>query len=282
MKMNQVKHSTHNRRTSLMACALLLVIGFLSLEAQPDASADLRQIVIRKKLLLSKLDSLELAKQLRKREGHSLHELEKQSGAVKQSIESLRVQLARAAENGRFPDQATGKKATNLKKFLPQTAFDWAIAGIGAVAVLCVCVAIIGVVQIARSKKSRARKRSASAAPKPAVPPPELPRPYTAQSSAAVDTDENDGVEALRRLVRTDTAAAPESREPVVPDHAPSQDVQPASGEAESSLSGGDIREQVLASARTGTNPREIARRLHLSYDQVRLIMRMADDHRAS
>ncbi len=248
--------------------------------AQSDSGGTLDQILIRKQLLSAALDSLELVKQSRKREGESLEELERQTGAIKQSIESLRVQLARAAESGHFPASAPdADKRSLLDMFttMPKSGLDWAILSISGIAVICAIILFIGFIQLARSKRSRTAKapQSSKTAPQPNCLSGTLTR-NASEIPTKTDTHDSDGLEELRRLAAS--GYGQETRAPAA--SLPALHEQAKNSEIERPSPSGDLREQVLEAARAGMAPKDIAKQLHVSCDQVQLIVRMAENNR--
>ncbi|MBD3319874.1 MAG: hypothetical protein GF350_02135, partial [Chitinivibrionales bacterium] len=114
-----------------------------------------------KERLTARLDSIELEKQKRKREGAAIEKLEKQSALLKDSIDRLKKRLF-AIDPATIEQKAEemGQSASNQNFFaslMPRNPFDWIIVVIGGIAILCAIILVVGLMKmrgLGRKKKS--------------------------------------------------------------------------------------------------------------------------------
>lgn len=244
----------------------------------------------RKKALDERLDSLEMVKQTRKRRGEDLAGIEQSVASVKDSIAALRAEIAALTpENQVAPPLDTGSAGllSTLGLPKPQGLFDWIIMAVGAIALVSGLVLVIGLFHslLTRSRRRPKAVRPQRAAPPPSPPPaprstpppaaPAMPRPFSPKESDTPADIDNESIESLRQRMHDDIARIRRFDESMTfetepPPSPPPPPVEPSGEE------GGDMRQKVLAAARQGLDAREISRRLHLSVDQVMLILRVA------
>ncbi|MBD3345326.1 MAG: hypothetical protein GF401_09720 [Chitinivibrionales bacterium] len=265
-------------------------------------------LISQKKKLTSRLDSIQLEKQKRKRDGADINKLEKESARLRDSIDALKKRLfsldpsvyeQRAEELGK----AEGPENI-LKSLMPRDLFDWIIIIIGGVAILCAVILIAGLFKNSGSRKKRAKEKKGQfqkAVPSP--PPPEHPKPAPQRSQGfppppeqvpkqkvRPHTDTDDArINALRQRINSeisqikkfDNQIPPgiETRQINDPEPAPKKvpnlkKAQPQP--SESHPDSGNLKSLVVTDAAKGLGVQEISRKHHISIDQVSLILRMA------
>jgi hypothetical protein len=149
-------------------CLGLLAVVLLLTSGAALARAD---VLAQKKIVLNaRLDSLEMEKQNRKRQGRPLAQLDSISATLKDSMNTLKQAIALTGDSvapATFADTAavdTSKpsfldklKKAHLLPPLPKTMFDWIIVSVAFIAVLSGIVLLFGLLRafIFRPKKSK-------------------------------------------------------------------------------------------------------------------------------
>jgi hypothetical protein len=256
-------------RMSSFAFVFLLVSGLVPF--QPSFSND---FTAQKSMLLQKLDSLDMEKQVRKRKGQSIDDLEKLSAIIKDSIAGVKKEFA-LGESPSAPAPKPDNKDVMMKhirdfrKYLPQNTFDWIVVIVGFVAIIAGGILFIGLVGIAWKKifgkKKQPLKTMHDIFPR-AV---EKSDAGHLSKPGEPDTEERDQrIDFLRRKIKEDgiEAAVPGSG----PD--PLQSAIPEEGAGD--MAG--LRSRIIAAAGLGADIPEISKRFHVSIDQVSLILRVA------
>jgi hypothetical protein len=260
------------------------IIGLLYGEAVAQNNAPAR-----KQVLTEQLDSIDLEKQLRKRRGESLEDLEKSAEILKDSIAALKREMPPAAQ-GLDQAEDSGEKSAGstvnasdrfqqFQKFLPKTFFDWMVDIVGFIAVISGIVLLFGIFGLLSKGFKKKRKAAPLHKPLHEV----FPRSYAADAYDRIPkvpggrTEENN--EALASLrKRIEDVPPPKVKEPeddgvlaTVDDSAEGNDGFPGrtAGPEEQ-------KKKVILAARQGLDVSEISRRFHLSADEVSLILRMA------
>lgn len=262
----------------LFYCILAIIALFIPAN---NASADLRKDAIKaKKILSARLDSIEMEKQDRKRQGKPLDDLETESKRIHDSIVLLRTELSSVAEPVAGDDEETGERSsflTTLKSFFnPGSIFDWILIIVGIVALLSGIVLVAGLAHtLSLKKKSKSRPKAHILPKKPGSPPPppveRPPEPPPAAPEIATEK-ETRGIESIRKRMESTQPpeqAAAESVSPFAEVNKPED--PPREREKRDS-----IRDQVILAANDGLDVHEISRKLHVSVDQVTLILRIA------
>jgi len=249
----------------LFVCSLSLPLHALS---QQDAAA-------RKERLSEILDSLEMQKQAGKRAGVPIDELEKACAAVRDSIEVLRAAVAELSEKGELPaPEAPDEKRISdysavLQGLKNRSLIDWVIFAVGAVAVISVAALAFSFIRLifsgGRGKTAPMRPggESSRVSGRPAS--------CTTPPSASVGTADinNEEIESLRQRVNEDIRRIQrfDRRLPSVP--------QASGAQEESGGGSGSLRDLILKAAHEGMDIQQIAKRFHISIDQVSLILRV-------
>lgn len=260
--------------------ALFLCLLVLALAYEPGAAHDpYQELVARKRVLSARLDSLEMLKQARKRQGRELAELEENVSRVKDSIAAVRAEVAALTPASQVaPPLEPGADGFlgRLASLRPQGILDWVIVAVGAVAVLSGIVLVVGLLHtiVGGSRRRPKRARPSRSVPAPSVRPrsasPAAGVPPTV-SGAPADID-SEGLESLRQRMHDDIERIRRFDE----EHSPFDSERPAPAPEPVDEGAGEVRDRVLAAARQGLDVQEISRRLHLSVDQVALILRVS------
>ncbi|HEX7510045.1 MAG TPA: hypothetical protein VF335_01985, partial [Chitinivibrionales bacterium] len=157
----------------------LTTIGALS--ALPLAGIDAwgaedqsREIVAAKVFLRQKLDSIDVEKQIRKRKGMALDDLEKTAATIKDSITALRQNAEKydqtpSEHRSAQSEEAAGSTVRLTQKYMPRNVFDWVVLIAGAVAVIAGVILCIGLCSMIfgklKSKKTGAPRAVQAARP---------------------------------------------------------------------------------------------------------------------
>ncbi len=260
------------------AAAFFVAFGLLTcnLGAQQGAVQKLR-------IFAERLDSLELEKQMRKRQGKSLEDLERAADLIKDSIVGERRQISSGEENSALPAEAgdteKSRSATSptavagLQRWLPKNVFDWIVVAVGGVAIISGAVLVIGLLGLV----SRRLRKKKSAAPLHEMFP-RASRPPNLVDSPKVQVDSADSgedrVELIRQRIQTSEQSSVDGPGgPAIPLDLGNTGEGTAS---ERSADPAQIRNKVIAASLEGLDVLEISRRFHLSADQVSLILRIA------
>jgi len=231
-------------------------------------------IVKMKGSLQQRLDSIDVEKQVRKRKGIGLEDLEKAASAIQDSIAALRVNIENRGETPPSirPRQAienTGLAARLVQKYAPRNVFDWVVLIVGAIAIMAGLILCIGIFfMIFRKVK---RKRMIGEPVKQDGRPVALTNTPIGDASAlaALKSEITERtIDSLRKRIGDEKA---EPHSPAVGFPAPAHpDATP--GPTEQS----DLKKNIVEAARQGASIAEISRRFHISTDQVSLIVRVA------
>jgi hypothetical protein len=275
---------------------IVVLFCVFSLFPGGGSANELNDITRQKRVLTEKLDSLDLEKQLRKRRGESLEDLEKAAEMLKDSIAVIKRRMpssgesAEQIEDSAGPSTAASAAAEGTKglpgrlqqfqKFLPKTFFDWMVDIVAFIAIISGIVLVIGVFGLLSRGFKKKKKAAVLQKPLHEI----FPRSYAADAYDRIPkvptgrTEENnEDISSLRK--RMDEA----------PLKAPGEAGVLATVDGASFGASGresDPQElkkpQVLEASRQGLDVSEISRRFHLSADEVSLILRMArkDDTR--
>lgn len=237
--------------------------------------------------LMMRLDSLEMAKQELRRQGLPLDELEALSSVVKDSLDAARDILPLvppSVSTGGLGSQITywrGVISTEYKQLFVREhrdLFDWIITVFVAAAVVATLILVLVLFRAAIRGVTRGRshrKKPKKAAP-PAVPFRAAPPSTTGYGSNAMPLrmapapKQEESLEQLRSRISTTELARQESRPEPPPRLDRTRDI---AGQTPAKFS---MKSQVIAAARQGLSVPEIARKLHVSTDQVSLVLKVA------
>jgi hypothetical protein len=257
----------------ILLCAVCLV------QAANQTSAD--SIVLRKKVLSLRLDSIELEKQASRRVGLDLTSLEAESRRLKDSIDRLRQAIAdvlpAAAGTGlhRVEQGAAIPTVHWMGVFVPGTLFDWVIVVVGGIAVISGCILLVGLIRSFLRRPLPPRPKTPPQTPYAVPPPPFRQPPPIVQplrdTSGITDyaDNENDGIEALRKRIGADVGPKLRIKHPLGGPDEPNRTTRSSSKAAD------NVRLGIVNAARAGEDVNEIARKYYMSVDQVKLIVRV-------
>ena len=289
---------------------------FLALLAVTISAAAPDSTVLAHRMQISvRLDSLEFEKQECKRQGRPLDALETRCRALRDSLDLFRASASGAsfspAETASAKTQQNTKSTAVTQKssfsfqsiidmiptsirskmggiINPQSPFDWIMLLVSLIATLSGMVLLFGMISMIKDKIGPKKRKGARGLP----PPPQraaLAAPKQSASSVAMlqklkDTSpakpepkaaptlppepkhsqDETAMEILRSKMRSDETSKPASTEPA------------QSNNSTPPITGATLRERVLSANKIGQSPEEIAKNLHVSLDQVKLILRVA------
>lgn len=228
----------------------------------------------RKKILSARLDSIEMEKQTRKRQGEPFDDLEEESGRIHDSIAALRAAILETDESV-LQRRKASEKESFLKQFLkPAHIFDWIIIVVGFIALLSGIVLIIGLLSTVLKRSKRKPKSPLHHVTKKSYPETaskglaDIP---TSDSYKIPDKD-NRSIEMLRKRMQKDIEDIQRFNSNDSPFAL--RDAEPVALVEQEKKE--PIRDQIICAAREGLDVQEISRKYHISVDQVSLILRVA------
>lgn len=218
-----------------------------------------------------------MEKQDRKRQGKPLDDLEIESKKIHDSIVYLRTELSSTVEPVLGDEQETDEQSSlsfTLKSFFnPGTIFDWILIIVGIVALLSGIILVVGLVHtLTHRKKGKPRSpahilpkklESRTATEEPPVSPPLTPQNMTEK--------ETRGIESILERMERHTPQDQHIGEGVSPFADVNQEEHLKERKSRDS-----VRDKVIMAANEGLDVHEISRKLHVSVDQVTLILRIA------
>lgn len=259
-------------------CSILVFIIFfavISLYGVSSYAGPRKEVIQKRKMLTAQLDSIEMEKQIRKRSGQSLAELESESERIHDSLSQLRNELAGGLEND--PKFRKGGESTSLVGSImrslnkPSNAFDWIIIVIGFIALVSGIVLIGGMVHSLFSGIKKGPRGSVRAQQKKKN---DYDRPVGSPAPASKtggDTESMD-ITSLRKRMRKDIDHIQRFNK----ESSPFSDGETDEPQKEQD-SKDMLRDRIIHAAQEGLDAQEISRRYHLSVDQVALILRVAE-----
>ena len=255
--------------TTIGALSALPLAGIDAWGAQDQS----REIVAGKTFLRQKLDSIDVEKQIRKRKGMALDDLEKAAATIKDSITALRHNAEKFDQTPSEHRPAQSEEAVGLtvrltQKYMPRNVFDWVVLIVGAVAVIAGVILCIGLCSMIfgklKSKKTGATRAVQAARPQPLT---DTPIGHASALAALKSEQSERTIESLRKRIEEDNDAAASSSAGVFPVKQP--DGAPNAAPAE-------VNKNIVEAARQGVSIVELSRRFHMSTDQISLIVRIA------
>jgi hypothetical protein len=254
------------RRSASLSFLLILSLCFTKANA---VTADYTVI---KNSLMEKLDSIDVEKQIRKRKGLPIVELEKQSTTLKDSITELRNVIEKPDNRTAGLNNAgsTGImfKMQTYKKYLPHNAFDWAVLSVGFAAAIAGIILFIIFFSII-FKKIKMKKKSGPKAvnninihteSKKNISPAKNDR----QKPTVIDVT---SIDSLRKRINGERDLN------VMDTGAPAIEKTTAAPESSET---DELKKNILAASKDGAGISELSKKFHVSSDQVSLILRMA------
>jgi hypothetical protein len=270
-----VKRATGiGRRTRFIWFAAAFAVSGIS----SAFSSDLAE---QKASLLQKLDSLDMEKQSRKRQGQSIDDLEKVSAIVKDSIAAIRKGLGGATEQARpLPKQnALETMPSFLKdyaKYIPHNTFDWIVVAVGFAAVIAgaiLCIALIGMLFKKRPRTlplpREPREKKIPLKPLHEIFPNDaFDGAEVSPSAPAGQADSlSEAIDVVRKKINRGNTDTVQNRIPLETE----PDLSP-----ENVTATPDLKSRVIAAARRGEDVRAISKKFHIGVDEVSLMLRVA------
>jgi hypothetical protein len=276
----------------------LIRIIFLCTALLGNPAADTVDCVTKKSALMDKLDSIDMEKQIRKRKGLSLEDLDKKSLILKDSIAEVKMGIHRAVKVPASIPKTQGAPQRFWKdnRFLPKNTFDWVVFIFAAIALIAGAILCIGLlsllwktVTIGKKTPLKTMRENISL------------RDERASLENAADTTEINAemnprrIDSLKNRIREESKNIPFSfstqppeavTEVVAQDEAITTDKKedpgaPHAGSFSSSsvtspIAAPDVKKLILKAASEGADATEISKRFHVGLDQVSLILRVA------
>jgi hypothetical protein len=259
----------------------LVPIFFIRFSYCNTSNYDISQISTTKHYLTQQLDSLDLQKQIRKRNGLSVTEIEQRQIEIKDSLALLKEHIQKAAT---APTPIVSKRQSKHTLFSkPDNLFDWIIVIVGIIAIFSGSMLISGIVRSLHSK-SKYRKKTA---PHQQIlstnrePPTSAFPLYNRDGRTApgpgpdpaVSFPDTLALDQLRQRIGTppadsspQTDGVPHLTAPIASASLPDDKLQQST----------NIEQQIIAAARDGLDITALSRKFHLSSDHIALILKVA------
>jgi len=262
-------------RIILLCCLFVLAFSCISgdLFAKPGKNASQA-----KKMLSARLDSIEMEKQIRKRKGESLEDLEIESKKIYDSITVLRTELSGYADpvsaSEEEPDKGPSFSFSLRSLIKPVNFFDWIIIIVGLVALLSGIILVAGLTHTLSIRKKKKPPPSAHILPKKldakSVPDMPVDVPPLVQGDPA--EKETRGITTIRQRMQS----VGEQVQKEIENISPFSELEQADEQSEKEDQKNSIRNNIIQAAKEGLDVHEISRKYHISVDQVALILRVA------
>ena len=264
----------HYQISIMFALFCLLVIGrgdiFATDNKASDAAIELRT------RLVTKLDSLDIEKQILKRNGQSFDEIEQQQTKYFDSLNALRkliqdgLQTPDKVKPSLLPFNLDSILHLNLATIIhPVTVLDWTILITSTIAILSFLFFILALLKTTK-KAVRTEKRSLQSKnvsvkkqTGPLLPLPETPHPVVPAQQAldSLNKIKQNIQNASEYYEKTDTRPSTQ-RMMAVQSQLPEE-------------TSGDLEQQVLEAYKNGADIHEISRKLQISTDHVSLLLKI-------
>jgi hypothetical protein len=254
--------------------ALTVLFFALTIQAAALPAGKIPEYAVKAKSgLLEKLDSIDVEKQIRKRKGLSLEDLEKSTVTLKDSVAVLRDAIEKRREPAMEPppagdDKVSGPIMQGYQKYAPHTLFDWAVfivCGCAIVAGVILCIGFFTMVFRKMSKKTRknvVEKHGGGNGPPPG------PSAQGASEMNAIFSEVSKRrMDSLRKRISEETAPPPAPDETPRGMNPPPE--KPVTGDE-------DMKRRIVQAAGEGASINEISRLFHIGADQISLILRVA------
>jgi type II secretory pathway pseudopilin PulG len=262
-------HNLLFSKTAVLAVGAFSVLLCYSLPPAETASETTGPFSVeRLRLLCEKIDSIEVEKQVKKRNGLPLIELEAKTADFRDSIKTIRLELGQgAAPIAAAAPESKESPQDYIKKLLPgpkNKIYDRILLAVGVVTIFIGIFFFFAVFAF----KARSRKQTASQnqTKRVAAQYEEVQKKVAAAQSAYPDSFSNTPSEsaALASAIPPSAQTVPKTVPPAMQPHPPAQ------------TSESDLKNLVLKAGKEGLEAKEISKRYHISIDQVALILKMA------
>jgi hypothetical protein len=257
-----------NNRKRAVERALVFVLMSGILPFQQSLCVDFAS---QKSALLQKLDSLDMEKQIRKRKGQSIDDLEKLSATIKDSIEGVKKELTLGDGPATKPDVHPGMQQyiNEIRKYLPQNTFDWVVVIVGFIAVIAGVILFASLVGMAWKRIFGKRKQPLKTMRDIFPQATEKSNDEYPSNPQGADIEAGDKkIGLLRRKMNEESDNPPltDSR----PDHLQPRLLEETAGDTEG------LKNRIITAAARGADIQEISKKFHVGIDQVSLILRVA------
>ena len=252
----------HSLPVILLVATLSLSGNFFFSTAQDSSEIS---IVETKRKLSERLDSLDLEKQMKKRHGISIRDIEIRQAKLIDSIQVVRQAIQTKAPEPLRPLSAKAK----LLFFKPASLFDWIILIVGAIAAISGILLIYGIFKsLTRRQTPSGNKKS-----KPGKPAPIPKQPL--ESNARLTQTEQSGTELLANLRQRMDAGQIVSKADAKPTVFP-EDLHKSNETANPKDQSENLESRIMQAAQDGLDIQEISRRFQVSADHVSLILKIS------
>ena len=235
-----------------------------------------------------------MEKQIRKRKGQPLEDLEKKSLHLKDSISAIKKEMDRT--KGWYPvvpkREGTERRQWQGIRFFPHNAFDWLVFIFAAIAFIAGAILCIGLFSmlwraVILKKKPPLKTFRENLSLRDDLP----SRGNTSQTSEM----NQQRIESLRERISEESKNSAFPSEAPLPETLPEVNVQGAAIKADNNedsnesksvplsspsqaahLAAADLKKRILKAASEGTDCAEISKKFHVSADQVSLILRIS------
>ncbi len=249
-----------------LSCLILSVVWVTALSASEQGP--FMELTAKKAGLSRILDSLQIEKQIRKREGRSIGGLDVRTAALRDSIEAVRRRLASLDAIRHDADlEDAGSVLSTIPLWQPRTAFDWMIVAVAVTAAGSGMLLLFGILASLRKAGRRRRKSGARPSAKQARMEPRRRIPVSSREERAPEAfsaHDPEEIDSIRYRIARDTGHFA-----AVSDHS---SLVSSGGAAPKTT-----RARIVACLRKGLTVQQTARELQVSIDQVNLVSRIAD-----
>jgi len=220
-----------------------------------------------RRILIQRIDSLDLEKQVLKRQGQPVAEIENTQKEIIDSLNSIR-KIIQTTNAERLTVINKSSPENKFLFFKPQGYFDWLILIIASIAGISGLILLVGIIKTLSIKKNKKSSRTSLQAAQSYSLVKQF-RHSEQPSDETVMAENPDPLKALRKRVAEEKRTENEMISPPY-----SQNPQAVSEKS------ADIKSLVFKAASEGLDVQEISRRLHLSADQVSLILKVMNKTR--
>ncbi len=246
---------------------VFLLLAVLVGESWASGQDPFEELTEKRSSLSRVLDSLQVEKQLRKREGRPIDRLDARTAALRDSMEAVRRRLAALnAIRDHGESDSEGSVPSTFLSWRPGTAFDWVIIAVAATAAGSGILLLFGILASLRQANYRRKKTVSRSAPKPATEEIHKKKPVSAVENeyVGVPSADSEEVDSIRLRIARDTG-----RFTAVSEQSTSA--------FSSTSSPKTTRARIVACLRQGKSVQQTARELQVSVDQVNLVSRIVD-----
>lgn len=233
----------------------------------------------KKQLLTLTIDSLEIEQQMLKRKGESFQNLQSRCDSLKDSVAAIKTILGEGSIAGKpkvvsaIPLKSAPHNSPVWKNYLPKSTLDWAILVVAILATVAGVALLIGlfITMKSRKKRSAAKAKSVTGTHEfyPNLQYANRESAPSASSIAPAQSADLSMLSALRQKVAEATHHYTDlDKRPRI--------TSPDSVSSSQSANSSDLHIRIRELSASGMESAEIARQLHVSFDQIQLILRLS------